>query len=97
MGEITKVDDESLDRLKNALATAGESYKSNLTKLQSVIEEITAGDIKGDPATELLNKFNSKREVFKAIEATINEAEDYTGVKKSKFTSLIGDISAGMR
>ena len=97
MADIIKVDEESLNRLKNALQTAGESYKSNLAKLQSVMDEITSGDIQGTPATELLNKFKNKEEMFRNIEKSVNDAEEYTGVKSTKFANLIGDLSAGMR
>lgn len=92
-----KVDEEALERLKNALQTAGESYKSNFARLGNLIEQITKGDIQGNPATELLTKFKNKEQTFRNVEKAINDAEEYTGVKKSDFVQRIEDISSGMR
>ena len=47
------VEESALNDLRKALETAGESYKQNLSRLQSLINEITSGDIKGDPADAL--------------------------------------------
>ena len=44
------VDEAALNALKNALETAGQDYKQSLARLTSLIEEITSGDIQGDPA-----------------------------------------------
>ena len=50
---VIHVDEEALKTLKNALETAGQEYKSNLARLTNLIEEITSGDIQGDPANDL--------------------------------------------
>ena len=97
MAGVIHVDEEALADLRNALETAGENYKSNLAKLQGLINEITRGDIQGDPATDLLNKFQAKEATFKALANTIDEAQEYMGMQKTKFTSMIGDLSSGMR
>ena len=47
------VEESALNDLRNALETAGEDYKSNLARLQNLINEITSGDIQGDPAKDL--------------------------------------------
>lgn len=91
------VEEEALKHLKNALETAGQEYKQNLARLTSLIEEITSGDIQGDPATDLLNKFEAKKEVLNKITQTIEEAEGYMGLQTTKFGSMIGDLKAGMK
>ena len=91
------VEEEALATLKSALETAGYDYKTNLAKLQNLISEITSGDIQGDPADDLKAKFEAKADMFKAITETIESAEDYTGVQKTKFTQLISDLSAQMK
>ena len=90
------VDEESLNDLKNALQTAGEDYKTNLARLQSLINEITHGDIQGDPANDLLSKFQAKEDTFKKLANTIDEAEEYMGIQTQKFGSLISDLKSGM-
>ena len=94
---VIHVDEEALKTLKNALETAGQEYKSNLARLTNLIEEITSGDIQGDPANDLLQKFQAKEETFKRLAQTIDEAEEYMGMQKTKFTSLIGDLSSSMK
>lgn len=91
------VEEEALKQLKNALETAGQEYKQNLARLTNLIEEITSGDIQGDPATDLLNKFEAKKEVLNKITQTIEEAEGYMGMQTTKFGSMIGDLKAGMK
>lgn len=91
------VDEAALNSLKDALATAGERYKSNLARLTNLIEEITRGDIKGDPANDLLAKFQAKQETLNKITQTIEEAEEYTGMQTTKFGSLISDLQSGMK
>lgn len=91
------VEESSLNDLRKALETAGESYKQNLSRLQNLINEITSGDIQGDPANDLLAKFQAKENTFKAIQQTIDEAEGYIGTQKTKFTSLISDLSSSMK
>ena len=91
------VDAAALNALKNALETHGLEYKQALARLTVLIEEITNGDIKGDPATDLLNKFKAKEETFKLITQTIEEAEGYMGLQTTKFGGMIGDLKAGMK
>lgn len=79
------VDEAALEQLRGALEQAGEDYKANLTKLTNLIQEITRGDIKGDLANELLNKYNAKQDTLKKIADTIDEAEEYAGLKKTDF------------
>lgn len=97
MADAIHVDEESLKRLRDALAGAGESYKSQLSRLQALMNEITSGDIQGDPANDLLAKFNAKEETFKKLASTIDEAQEYMGIQTQKFGSMIGDLSSGMK
>lgn len=91
------VEQPGLDQLKNSLETAGQEYKSNLARLSVLIEEITSGDIKGDPATDLLNKFQAKQDTFNHLAQTIEQAEDYMGLQTTKFDSMISDLKSGMK
>ncbi len=93
---VIHVDETALNNLKNALETAGQEYKSNLARLTNLIEEITSGDIQGDPATDLLTKFQAKQETLNRLAQTIEEAEGYMGLQTTKFTTMIGDLKSGM-
>ena len=91
------VDEAALNSLKNALETAGQEYKSNLARLTNLIEEITSGDIQGDPANDLLAKFQAKQDTLNKLAQTIEEAEGYMGLQTTNFGTLIGDLKAGMK
>ena len=91
------VDEEALVFLKNALQTAGEDYRGKLSRLTSLIAQISSGSIKGDPATDFMEKYEAKRDYFNRVLRTIEEAEDYMGVKKGSFNNMIGELKAGMR
>ena len=91
------VDEAALNALKNALETAGQEYKSSLARLTSLIEEITSGDIQGDPANDLLNKYQAKQDTFNKLTQTIEEAEGYMGLQTTKFGNMIGDLKSGMK
>lgn len=96
MGTV-HVEESGLNDLKTAMAEAGENYKTNLAKLQNLINEITSGDIKGDPATDLKNKFEAKEATFKALASTIDQAEEDMGMQTTKFTSMISNLSSTMQ
>lgn len=91
------VTEEALNDLKNALEVAGEGYKTELSRLINLIDEITSGDIQGDPANDLLAKFNAKQDTFKNLANTIDEAQEYMGIQGQKFGSMIGSLSSGMK
>lgn len=94
---VIHVDEEALNALRNALETAGQEYKSSLARLTNLVEEITSGDIQGDPANDLLAKFQAKQEIFNKLTETIEEAEGYMGLQTTKFGNMIGDLKAGMK
>ena len=90
------VDEAALNSLKNALETAGQDYKSKLARLTNLIEEITSGDIQGDPAEDLLAKFRAKEDTFNKLTQTIEEAEGYMGMQTTKFGTMISDLKTDM-
>ena len=91
------VDEAALNALKTALETAGQEYKQSLARLTSLIEEITSGDIQGDPANDLLQKYQAKQDTFNKLTQTIEEAEGYMGLQTTKFGNMIGDLKSGMK
>jgi len=91
------VDEAALNSLKNALETAGQDYKTKLARLTNLIEEITSGDIQGDPAEDLLAKFQAKEDVFNKLTQTIEEAEGYMGMQTTKFGTMITDLKTDMK
>ncbi len=91
------VDEASLARLREALSTSGEEYKTQLVKLENLINTIVKGDIQGDPAQDLLQKFMAKKDIFEAIARIIDDAESYVGVKKTSFTDLISNLAQEMK
>ena len=91
------VEESALNDLRNALETAGTEYKNHYARLQNWISEITSWDIQGDPANDLLAKFQAKDETFKSLQQTIDEALEYMGAQKQAFTSLISDLSSTMK
>lgn len=97
MSEILSANDPAFTRLDTAMQTAGEEYKRLLERLTNLITEITNGDIQGDPAKDLLNKFQSKENEFRGLAQTINEAEQYIAEQKARFGMMMGNIESGMR
>lgn len=91
------VEEAALNDLKNSLATAGEEYKSNLSRLTNLISEITSGDIQGDPANDLLAKFQAKETQLKKLAETIDEAEGYMGMQTTSFGNMLSDLKSSMK
>ena len=91
------VEESALNDLRNALETAGTEYKNNYARLQNLISEITSGDIQGDPANDLLAKFQAKDDTFKSLQQTIDEALEYIGAQGQAFTNLISDLESTMK
>lgn len=98
MGNSTIVVSEgALNKLKNAIGTAGKDYKENLARLRALMEEITNGDIQGDLATDLMNKFQARKDDFDQIQRMIDDAEEYMGMKGTQFNATVSDIQSGTR
>ena len=91
------VEESAWNDLRNSLETAGTEYKNNYARLQNLISEITSGDIQGDPANDLLAKFQAKDETFKSLQQTIDEALEYMGAQKQAFTGMISELSSTMK
>ena len=90
------VDKKALIDLRNALETAGTEYKNNYARLQNLISEITSGDIQGDPANDLLAKFQAKEETFKALQQAIDDAFMYADAQNNEFDNVIDELSSTM-
>ena len=86
------VEQEALNSLRRGLETAGEEYKKNLARLTNLIGEITSGDIQGDPATDLLNKYHEKEEAFNELAREIDKAEQYVGLKGTSFADMLAEL-----
>ena len=96
MGNSTiVVSDSALAKLKQAIETAGKDYKENYAKLRGLMDEITNGDIQGDLATELMNKFLARKDDFEKIQKMLDDAEEYAGMKGSQFQTTTSNIMSG--
>lgn len=91
------VDEQALIDLEKALDTAGAKYKADLDKLGKLIESITSGAITGDPAKDLLSKYQAKQDAFNELAKTIDEAKGYIEGQKNAFTNMIDDLKTGMQ
>ena len=91
------IDGIGLVELKKALEEAGEGYKEQLAKLINLMDDITSGDIKGDPADNLLKLFREKEPDFRLLAETIEEAQEYAGVKGKDFATMIEDLKNSSR
>lgn len=91
------VNESALNDLANSIETAGQEYRSNLARLTNLIQEITSGDIQGDPANDLLARYQEKEDTFKRLAQTIEEAEGYAKQQKAKFQTMMDDLHAGLK
>ena len=96
MNGIVNVDEEAIEKLRDALQTAGEDYKYNLDRLESLINEITREDIKGKPATQLLKAYKANEENYKKIYETITKAEEYINSEKREFMNMVDELEEEM-
>ena len=87
----------AMAELERGLQTAGEDYKSNYAKLTSLVQEITNGDITGDAATDLVNKFEAKREMLDTVQQAIDEANDFITERKASFNSMMNGLMEDMK
>lgn len=94
---VFDVSSADLSTLEKAIGTAGQNYKDCYARLTNLIDEITRGDIKGDPANDLLSKYRAKEETLTKIKETIDEAESYMYQQNVSFKQLIDNLKAGMR
>ncbi len=92
-----RADEHAIIRLREGLATAGEDYKHNLSRLTNLIGEIAGGSIKGKLATDFKDKYDAKAEMFQKIQESIDEAESYMGMKKDDFQATIENTESEMK
>lgn len=97
MGDKISVTSEDIQSVAKALSVASNEYKTNYDKLSSLIQEITNGGIKGPVADDLRAKFEAKEETFRSLKNVIDDAEEFMNQEKSKFNSMMNDLTAGMR
>ena len=96
MGRI-HVEENALIELKNAFSTMGDNYKENYGKLTKLIEEITSGHIQGDPADELLKKYNDKKESFNKILELIEGTQVYLSGRTDQFIEDVTTLMTNMQ
>ena len=94
---VIKVDEASLNAFRNSFKKAGDSYMTQLKGLTAFIEEVTKGHIQGDPAIQILNKYNEKKAVFKNILDIIDEGYGYMGLKTKDFSQTLSNIKGSMK
>ena len=95
-GQIT-VSEEELNAIASSLHDASEKYSSSFTKLTNLIQEVTTGDITGQVADDLKQKFDSKEETFKNLKTTIDQAEQYMNQQLKSFNDVAEGVMAEMR
>lgn len=95
MGRV-HVEESALVAVKNGLGTAGEAYKTNYMRLVNLIEEITSGHIQGDPANELLRKFEEKKDAFQKIYDIIDSTQGYVQGRAEQFVSDLDSLMKNM-
>lgn len=97
MGDRITASTNDIQDIAQALSTASNEYKTKYNKLRSLIQEITKGDIKGPIADDLKAKFEAKKETFEDLKRVLDDAEQYMQEEKSRFNSMVNDLTAGMR
>ncbi len=93
MEDRIHVEPAALDELKRVLSESGENYKSNLKKLKNFISEITRGDIEGPVADALVTRFQDREADFKAIADAIDAADEKVGIKGTKYTEMVDELT----
>lgn len=96
MGRV-HIEETALVNLKNEFGTAGESYKNNYVKLTNLISEITSGHIQGDPANELLQKYEEKKEAFEKVYEMINSTQEYVNGRTNQFVNDVDSLMKDMK
>lgn len=93
---MVKANEQDIKAIADELFQKADDYKANLTKLTNLVEEITNGDIQGDLATDLLNKFQAKEETFKKLESELIKAEDAMKAKNEELRRVVEDTTSRM-
>lgn len=96
-GPIIHVDEGALNDLKNAFLNAGVDYKTNVAKMEHLVNQIVSGDFQGEAADLFLQKYQEKQDTFKGIIKTLEAAEDKMGLKTTKFNDMMSDIQTNTK
>lgn len=86
-----------ITKLKQQLEQAGSDYKSNYAKLDRLVQQITNGEFKGQPADTFKSLYESKRDIFDKVQQSINEAEGYVDDELKKFVNLTNNLMDNMK
>ncbi len=97
MGDKVHVEEAALTELKNVLSGAGEGYKEVLKRLNDVINQIIEGDFQGTPADDFRTKYEAKKADLFALAEEIDKAEEFAGVKHTKFGDMISGLGSDMK
>ena len=90
------VEEAALRELKEVMKDSGDEYLNNLTRLDNIINQITRGDITGDIADEIKRKYEAKKVQFDNLKRTINEADEYLGIKRNKYEKTLSETLSDM-
>lgn len=95
MGNTVISNEADIANLKNQLDTAGQEYKTNYDKLQSVVNQVGV-DFKGTPADEFQRDFNNLQPTFESIQSEVDKAYGYVEEELNKHKTLMADLSSDM-
>ena len=89
--------DQSLDQLRKNFVETAESYIVNYNKLSGLMDAITRGDITGGIATEILNKYESKKDIFDKLKAELEKAVESSEKQITLFNNMYSNVEANIR
>lgn len=94
---MLNINEDAFRQLQNNIETAADEYQTNYRRLANLMSEITRGDIQGEPADDLLKKFEEKKGDFEAISNEIDTILDYIKNKYDEFEITKSEVSGGFR
>lgn len=97
MDGVIQADSQSLRELTEAFATAGKDYQKKLEELGQLIEDITNGDIQGDPATQLKSKYEEKVASFNELRDALKKAEDHMNDEEAEFRDVMRKLEQDIK
>lgn len=86
-----------IEKLKQQLEQAGADFKSNYTKLDGLVQQITNGEFKGQPADTFKSQYESKKQIFDGIQKSIDEADSFVNEELTKFVNLTNSLMENMQ
>ena len=97
MSNRVSVDSQDLSALETSLETAGSEFVENYKKLVVIMEDITNGNIKGELATTILEKFENKKPDLDKLKEEIETAREYAKDKGAKLNAVTDSIVSLLR